>query len=267
MQLFAMLDRMIGMARRPRIHYPGAIYHAMSRGVDGRAIFADDRDRSRFLDGMRRIELQTGSEVIAYCLMGNHYHLAIKVRSTPLGAVIQRMESGYCAAFNRRNGRTGHLFQARYEAKICLNELYLATVIHYIHQNPVRAKLVAAAGDWPWSSFKPGEPVYDLTGFDPWEKPAAGALLRGSPSGTADLEAIGASTAAWTGIDLEALRSECRGRAVVAARRLFVQAAIREGSTLIAAAKWLNTTKSSVSRYAQDNTATTGGLTPFLPLG
>lgn len=236
----------------------------MSRGVDGRAIFTDDRDRYRFLSGMRRIERQTGSEVIAYCLMGNHYHLTIKVRSTPLGAVIQRMECGYSAAFNRRVGRVGHLFQARYEAKMCLDERYLATVIHYIHQNPVRANLVATAGDWPWSSYKPGEPSCNLTGFDPWDKPGAGDLLRISTSGPADLDAIGITTQLRTGISLTALRSRSRGRLVVAARRVFVQAAIREGTTLIAAAKWLNTTKSSVSRYAQDNNATTGDLTPFV---
>ncbi len=258
-----MVNRMIGMARRPRIHYPGAIYHAMSRGVDGRAIFMDDQDRLRFLDEMRRITAQTGSEVIAYCLMGNHFHLAIKVLSAPLSFVMQRLESGYCSMFNRRHDRTGHLFQARYTAKICLDDRYLARLIHYIHQNPVRAGLVAAAGDWPWSSYKPGEPGYDLTDFKPWDNAVPeGGLLRDPAAGTLDLDVIGTSTAERTGIAVAALRSDSRRRPVVAARRQFVQAAVKMGSTLIAAANWLNTTRSSVSRYAQDNTATTGGLTP-----
>lgn len=252
MQLFAMLNRLVSMARRPRIHYPGAIYHAMSRGVDGRAVFIDDKDRLQFLDAMRRITSQTRSDVIAYCLMGNHFHFAIKVLAAPLSYVMQRIESGYCASFNRRHGRTGHLFQARYEAKLCVDELYLAQLIHYIHQNPVRAGLVATAGDWPWSNYKPDEPEYDLTDFEPWDKPVPKVeLLRAPAAEAVDFEAIGASTAASTGIGIPALRSGSRGRAVVAARRHFVQAAILRGSSLIAVARWLNTTKSSVSRYAQ----------------
>jgi REP element-mobilizing transposase RayT len=252
------------MARKPRIHFPGAIYHAMARGVDGRDIYMDDHDRLRFLDGMRRIERETSAEIIAYCLMGNHFHLAIKVAIVPLSFIMQRMESGYCSGFNRRHGRTGHLFQARYKAFICLTDRYFAGLIPYIHMNPVRAGLVASPQDWPWSSYKPtthGE-VVDPE-FNPWPEGTLDIDLTRSPiAEPADLDAIGAAAASSAGVSSALLRGSCRKRGVVAARRQFVGEVIRLGGTQVAAAKWLNSTRSSVSRYARENTATTGDLTP-----
>lgn len=256
-----MVNRMIGMARRPRIHFPGAIYHAMARGVDGRDIYVDNLDRVQFLEGMRRIENETSARVLAYCLMGNHFHLAIKVERVPLSFIMQRMLSGYCRIFNRRHDREGHLFQARHKAIICLNERYLANLIPYIHLNPVRSGFVAAPQDWPWSSYESGQAAIVDADFDPWPTTPEVELARLGMT-SLDLETIGACSAAHAGVELASLRSGSRERRVVEARRIFVREAVRIGSTLTAAARWLKTSKSSVSRYARDNTATTANLTP-----
>jgi REP element-mobilizing transposase RayT len=253
------------MGRRPRIYYPGAIYHVMARGVDGRNIFVDDHDRAAFLDGMRIIAREASAEIIAYCLMGNHFHLAVKVGAVPLSAFMQRLLTAYCMRFNRRHNRTGHLFQARYRALLCLDDDYLARLIRYIHLNPVRAGFVSSPGDWHWSSFKPAQADADgYSDFDPWANSVSRDIdMSRSPiAGKVDLEVIGSAVASRSGLDPDALRSDSRHRTVVAAKRLFVGEAFRVGYTLKSVAKWLNTSRSSVSRYARENTAPLGGLTP-----
>lgn len=234
---------MIGMGRRPRVHYQGAVYHVMARGVDGRDIYYDDFDRTVFLDGMRRIERETSAEVIAYCLMGNHFHLAVRVGAVALASVMQRLLTGYSMTFNRRHDRTGHLFQARYKAILCLDDRYLAGLIHYIHMNPVRAGFVSAPQDWPWSSFKAGQKsTDDFLEFDPWPSPVSldVDLTRCPSTEPVGLEAVGSLVASGVGIGIDELRTGTRRRSVVAARRVFVRDAVRTGHPLIAIAKWLN---------------------------
>ena len=79
--------------RRPRIHYPGATYHTMTRGVDGRDTFTDDRDRALFLKALTELKAGSGFSILAYCLMGNHFHLAIKIGQVPLSRILQRQTS------------------------------------------------------------------------------------------------------------------------------------------------------------------------------
>lgn len=235
----------------------------MARGVDRRPIFVDDEDRAGFLERLRRIEGETGARVVAYCLMGNHFHFAIQVGPVPLAMVMQRLLAGYAMRFNRRHERTGHLFEARYKANVCLDDRYLLGLINYIHMNPVRAGLVSSPKDWPWSSYVPGAASDDgFTDFDPWPKPEQVRLARSATPGIADLEAIGSSVSARTAIDLVILRSTLREPAAVEARRVFVQEAVRNGHALKSAAKWLNVSRRSASRYAHESYGQTAGLTP-----
>ncbi len=236
----------------------------MARGVDGRDIFRDDQDRTAFLDGLTRIGKESAADIVAYCLMGNHFHLAIKVGLAPLASVMQRILTSHSLTFNRRHNRTGHLFQARYKAILCLNDAYLLGLIRYIHMNPVRAGLVARPQDWRWSSFNSQEgPLYseeDIREFDPWPKEPAqnNVLTRDIDAETPDLADIGSRIATLTGIGIDEMRSNARRRDVVAAKRLLTQEAARSGHQLVSIARWLNSTPSSLTRYAQENTANTG---------
>lgn len=250
------------MGRGPRIHYPGAVYHAMARGVDGRDIFVDDRDREFFLDALNRVCANASADVLAYCLMGNHFHVAIKVGMVPLAEIMQRVLTGYSLAFNRRHDRTGHLFQARYKAIVCLNDAYLAALIRYIHMNPVRAGIVLKPQDWPWSSLRgeviPFNPENGIADFDPWRKGTLRNidLQRGEDEGKhRNLDDLGAMISARTGINHKDLRSDDRRRSVIAAKRMLTREALNNGHKLIAIARWMNLDPSSISRYARSNTA------------
>lgn len=142
------------MSRPLRIEFPGAVYHVTSRGNRREPIFEDDADRQKLLNvlsqGMDRFDAQ----VLAYCLMGNHYHFVLHTRSANLSRLMRHLNGVYTQAYNRRHGKVGHLFQGRFKAILVDRDAYLLEVCRYVELNPVRAGLVPMAGDWPWSSYR-----------------------------------------------------------------------------------------------------------------
>jgi REP element-mobilizing transposase RayT len=244
------------MGRSKRIHFPGAIYHVTARGVDGRNIYIDDQHRTEFLADLRRICADSFADILAYCLMGNHFHLAIRVRSVSLSTILHRLLTAHAQTFNKRLDRMGHLFQGRHRASICLTDAYLAAVIRYIHMNPVRAGLVLRPEDWPWSSLGAGlcppDSQFELEGFDPWPKNTQEIdLLREDEPATLSLDEIGEIVSVQSGVDHEDLRSRSCRRTFIAAKRLLAHAAVQNGHKLGDIAKWMGASPSSISRYAR----------------
>lgn len=142
------------MARKPRIHYPGALYHVTLRGNARQDIFFSDQDRSRFLLLLQEGVERYGHRVHAFCLMTNHVHLALQVGSIPLSRILQNLSFRYTRWSNWRRNSSGHLFQGRYKAVLVDADAYLMQLAGYIHLNPVRAGMVRAASDYPWSSHR-----------------------------------------------------------------------------------------------------------------
>jgi putative transposase len=152
------------MARKPRLHYIGALYHVMARGNGGQHIFTDDKDRYRFYLFLQEGVEKFGHRIHAFCLMNNHVHLAIQVGEKPLSRIMQNLCFRYTQWVNSRQKRVGHLFQGRYKALLVDADSYLVELVRYIHLNPVRAKLVNAAEDYPWS----GHRIYTGHEIVPW---------------------------------------------------------------------------------------------------
>ena len=142
------------MARPLRIQYPGAVYHLTNRGNEKRAIFTDDWDREAFLDLLHQVNRRYRWLCHAYCLMENHYHLLVETPEGNLSIGMRQLNGVYTQAFNRRQGRVGHLFQGRYKALLIQKDSHLLEVCRYIVGNPVRAGLVPEAEDWKWSSYR-----------------------------------------------------------------------------------------------------------------
>lgn len=150
------------MARHVRIEYPGALYHVTARGNDRRAIFETDEDRRRLLavltEGMERHEVH----LYAYVLLTNHYHLAIQTEHANLHEFMHYVNTAYTVWVNKRNRRTGHLFEGRYKAIVMEREGYLLSVSGYLHLNPVRMRgwrerpveeRLRQVESYPWSSY------------------------------------------------------------------------------------------------------------------
>ncbi len=142
------------MARKPRIHFPGACYHVMLRGNGGDDLFFDNEDRYRFYILLQHCIERYGCRVHAFCLMSSHIHLALQVGTVPLSRIMQNLSLRYTRWINKRLERNGHLFQGRYKAILVDEENYLLQLVSYLHLNPVRAGMEKNPEDYAWSSHR-----------------------------------------------------------------------------------------------------------------
>lgn len=146
-------ERQGAVARRPRILFPGAIYHVMSRGNRKGPIFDDDGDRDLFLSTLYRAVRRYEARCFAYCLMGNHYHLLLETPRGNVSDVMRHINGVYTQAANRRHSRSGHVFEGRFRSIVIDRESYLRRASRYIVRNPVRSGFVHSASSWRWSSY------------------------------------------------------------------------------------------------------------------
>jgi len=128
------------MARQLRIEFPGALYHVLSRGNERNPIFKKDSDRALFIATLKDSAELAGVEVISYVLMDNHYHMIIETPNANLSRFMRHFGLTYTVRFNKKYGRSGHLFQGRYKAILIEEDPYLMVLSRYIHLNPVRTK-------------------------------------------------------------------------------------------------------------------------------
>ena len=131
------------MSRPLRIEFPGALYHVTSRGDRREDIFVDDNDRARLLAVVAQGLARFDAQLLAYCLMSNHYHFVLHTRQANLSALMRHINGVYSQAFNRRHGKVGPLFQGRFTAILVDREAYMLEVCRYVELNPVRAGLMA----------------------------------------------------------------------------------------------------------------------------
>jgi putative transposase len=143
------------MPRQPRYFIPHIPQHVIARGVDRQAVFFQDQDYQLYRQALKEAAVNSGCQVHAYVLMTNHVHLLItpeRERSLPL--LMQAMGRTYVQRLNARYQRTGTLWEGRYKASLVQSDEYLLACQRYIELNPVRAGMVAAPGDYPYSSYR-----------------------------------------------------------------------------------------------------------------
>lgn len=141
------------MARRPRVHFPGALYHVIARGNQGQATFRESEDYRLYLKFLRHYKGHFQFLLHAYVLMPTHVHLLIETGDIGLSRIMHRLQFRYTRNFNLKYKTWGHLFQGRYKAILCERDTYFLELSAYIHLNPVRAGLVKSPADYPWSSY------------------------------------------------------------------------------------------------------------------
>lgn len=141
------------MARSPREKSKTGIYHIILRGINRQLIFEDEEDADRFLETLGRYRKESGYEIYAYCLMGNHIHILIKEGKEELSLAMKRIGVSYVYWYNLKYDRSGHLFQDRYKSEVVEDNDYLLTVLRYIHQNPLKAKIAEDISTYKWSSY------------------------------------------------------------------------------------------------------------------
>jgi putative transposase len=142
------------MPREARRKSKSIIYHIMIRGINQQNIFADDEDNEKFINILNAYRKKIEYEIYAYCLMGNHVHLLIKEGKEALSNTMKRIGTSYVYWYNWQYSRKGHLFQDRYKSEAVEDDAYFLTVLRYIHQNPVKARLTNNIESYKWSSYQ-----------------------------------------------------------------------------------------------------------------
>lgn len=141
------------MPRAKRILFPNACYHVFNRGISKKSITFSEFHKGFFIGLLDEITSRFNVQILAYCLMSNHYHILIK---TPLGNLDKAMQFlGYrfSVQINRDLNADGPLFRNRYRALLVDDDRYLLQVSRYIHLNPVEAGLIECPLNYPWSSY------------------------------------------------------------------------------------------------------------------
>lgn len=149
--------------KRPKF-YEGAITHLYNRGVEKRPIFLDEKDRLRFTHDLYEfnneepainsgrlfsprnplIEVRLQSkqkplvEILAFCLMPNHYHLMVRaLNENGVTEFMRKLGTGYTNYFNLKYQRVGPLFQGKFKAVLLKTDAHFTYLPYYIHLNPV----------------------------------------------------------------------------------------------------------------------------------
>lgn len=141
------------MPRRGRIISSSRIYHVVSRGNEKKPIFLDKEDHERFIGILRRKQKEKSFTLYAYCLMKSHYHAVLNEEEAGISSIMSSINTAYAIYFNKKYDRVGHLFQGRFRSEAVEDEAYFLTAVKYVHNNPVAAKLVNEASQYPWSSY------------------------------------------------------------------------------------------------------------------
>ena len=137
------------MTRIPKIHIEGAIYYVTSRGDNNCEIFTDAADYSMYLELLKKYQGQYGFQLYVYCLLPNHLHLLIELKTgLTISEIMHDLSSNYTKYFNAKHDRKGHLFQERYKMVLAEKEKYLAPIAEYIYQNPVKLGLAKTAEEY-----------------------------------------------------------------------------------------------------------------------
>src|SRR5208282_2942358 len=154
------------MPRNPRASQGGYCYHVLNRGNGRRTVFHKEGDYAAFVKLLRQAGERTpGVRLISYCLMPNHFHLALWPRSDgELSDYMMWLLTAHVRRYHQHYHGSGHVWQGRFRSFPIQEDDHLLTVLRYVERNPVRAGLVAAAQAWLWSSAaapRGDEPILD----------------------------------------------------------------------------------------------------------
>jgi len=154
---------------------PGKFYHIYNRGINSCNVFTETTNFEYFLNLYDKY-ISTVADTFAWVLMKNHFHFLVRIKEkeeVQRGAVTQTLSglettervkfspshqfshlfNAYAQAFNKRNNRTGSLFEHPFKRKLIEDIDYFKTVVLYIHNNPVHHGVRQHAMDYPWSSY------------------------------------------------------------------------------------------------------------------
>jgi hypothetical protein len=142
------------MARKPRLHFPGAIYHVSLRANGVQQVCTEVADYTRLLLLIQEGVEKFGHQVHAYALLPTEIRLVVEVDEVPLTRIMQQLGFRYTRWFNDRHQQQGHLFQGRYKAILIDPERYLLPLVRDLHLAAVTGAVDNDPMHYPWSSHR-----------------------------------------------------------------------------------------------------------------
>ncbi len=138
------------MARRPRIENAG-YHHIYNRGVERRIVFAEAKDKEKFLEIVCEVSNHYDFIIHGFVIMDNHYHLLLENNRENLSAGMRQINSTYAQYFNKKQKRVGHLWQDRFKSWYIFDDTYLFTLFKYLEFNPIEAKITKKVGEFKYT--------------------------------------------------------------------------------------------------------------------
>lgn len=142
------------MARLARELSENGLYHIVFRGVNRQHIFEEAFDYEKLRDILIELKEEMNFQIYAYCFMSNHVHILLKEKEMgDISLIMKRILTKYARWYNIKYGRSGALIANRYKSKPIEVDEYFLSVIRYIHQNPIKAKMINNLSEYEWSSY------------------------------------------------------------------------------------------------------------------
>lgn len=143
------------MPRKARVLVPNCPHHIVQRGHNRKAVFLADQDYQYYLENLKEWKKELGVKLYAWCLMTNHIHIIAEPPddAMTLSTLMKRVNGRQSAYVNKLEGRSGSLWEGRYKASPIQKDEYLLACVRYVELNPIKAKMVVALKDYPWSSY------------------------------------------------------------------------------------------------------------------
>ncbi|MBX3414978.1 MAG: transposase [Pirellulales bacterium] len=133
----------------------GLIYHVINRGNNRQDVFHKPADYQAFLQTLVDLKARKPFELYGYCLMRNHFHLLLRpTAAASISRIVQSLLVSHTARYHAHYRSGGHVWQGRFKSPVIQHDEHLLTVLRYIEANPLRARLVARAEEYAWSSYR-----------------------------------------------------------------------------------------------------------------
>jgi putative transposase len=144
------------MPRHNRVDVAGEVYHVVNRANGREFIFQTDDDYWSVISIIEETLKRYPLDIFSFCIMSNHWHFAVRPRENGdigkfFGSMTQKVTQRW-HAYHHSVG-SGHLFQGRFRSFLVQTDSYFIQLMKYVESNPLRAKMVARAEDWKWSSL------------------------------------------------------------------------------------------------------------------
>lgn len=145
----------IFMPRNARKDLNTSFFHVITQGINKEYIFESTEYKNKYFRLLKKSSINYNVKIVAYCIMSNHAHLLIYAdNSTELSNFMKEVNENYARYYNYKQGRVGYVFRNRFLSEPIYSERYLRNCMVYIHNNPVKAKIVKKCEDYMFSSYQ-----------------------------------------------------------------------------------------------------------------